>query len=159
MLTLFNKSSFIASALCLASLSAEYVFEQISVSASTGNAVSVLIAAKPETQTIHRVNFPSGKSSTVIKGSVPLGKKVTYIFHARKGQTIIALVTWNGSRVDGKNNEQGLSGFTFVKPDGQSYSDPQDDQFSATLTGDYKVIIAQPYKLSNPNYTFELSIR
>ncbi|MDF5730035.1 MAG: hypothetical protein PUP92_18980 [Rhizonema sp. PD38] len=159
MFTLFNKSSSTALALCMASLSAGYVLNQISVSASTGNAVSVLMAAKPQTQTTHRVNFPAGKSSTVIKGSVQLGKKETYIFHARKGQTIIALVTWNGSRVDGKNNEQGLSGYIFVKPDGQSYSDPQNDQFSATLTGDYKVIIAQPYKLSSPKYTFELSIR
>lgn len=105
-----------------------------------------------------RVQFATGKSSKTIKGSVPLGRKDTYIFRARKGQTILVDVTWEGERVGG-NEEQGLSGFTFVQPGGQTFEDPQDNQFTATATGDYRVIIAQPYKLTSPRYTFKLTIR
>ncbi|MGA9377298.1 MAG: hypothetical protein WBV73_00730 [Phormidium sp.] len=111
-----------------------------------------------------RVQFAPGASFTVINGSVHLGNQDTYIFRANKGQEIIADVTWKGERVNPPNNNdladiQGLSGFTFITPDGKSYEHPQNDTFAATVTGDYKVIIAQPYRLSNPRYTFKLTIR
>lgn len=106
-----------------------------------------------------RVQFAPGASSSVINGSVTLGNQDTYIFRANKGQQIITDITWKGERADGSNEEQGLSGFTFITPDGKSYDQPQDSTFEATVTGDYKVIIAQPYRLSNPRYTFRLSIR
>ncbi|XWK91316.1 MAG: hypothetical protein U7127_15085 [Phormidium sp.] len=111
-----------------------------------------------------RVQFAPGASFTVINGSVPLGSQDTYIFRANKGQEIIADVTWKGERVDPPNNDdpadiQGLSGYTFITADGQSYEHPQNSGFEATATGDYKVIIAQPYRLSNPRYTFKLTIR
>ena len=111
-----------------------------------------------------RVQFAPGASSSVINGSVTLGNQDTYIFRANKGQEIIVDVTWKGERVDPPNNNnladiQGLSGFTFITPDGQSYEHPQNDTFAATATGDYKVVIAQPYRLSSPRYTFKLTIR
>lgn len=111
-----------------------------------------------------RVQFAPGASSFVINGNVTLGNQDTYIFRANKGQEIIVDITWKGERVDHPNNDdpadiQGLSGFTFITPDGKSYEDPQNDTFAATVTGDYKVIIAQPYRLSNPRYTFKLTIR
>jgi hypothetical protein len=105
-----------------------------------------------------RVQFAPGASSFVINGSVTLGNQDTYIFRANKGQEIIADITWKGERVD-RSDDQGLSGFTFITPDGQSYEHPQNNVFEATTTGDYKVIIAQPYRLSNPRYTFKLTIR
>lgn len=105
-----------------------------------------------------RVQLSPGSSSAVINGSVQLGRKDTYIFRADKGQQIIVDVTWNGERVGG-SEDQGLSGFTFIAPDGESYENPQNDTFEATSTGEYKVVIAQPYKLSNPRYTFKLTIR
>lgn len=111
-----------------------------------------------------RVQFAPGASSFVINGNVTLGNQDTYIFRAKKGQEIIVDITWKGERVDPPNNDdpadiQGLSGFTFITPDGKSYEHPQNDTFAATVTGDYKVIIAQPYRLSNPRYTFKLTIR
>lgn len=105
-----------------------------------------------------RVQFAPGASSFVINGSVTLGNQDTYIFRANKGQEIIADITWKGERVD-RSDDQGLSGFTFITPDGKSYEHPQNDTFAATATGDYKVVIAQPYRLSNPRYTFKLTIR
>ncbi|MDZ8135772.1 MAG: hypothetical protein RM049_10785 [Nostoc sp. DedQUE04] len=142
-----------------ASLLSGYILYQIPVFANTPNTNRVLLTAQPKKDPIYRVKFAPGSSSTVIKSSVRFGKKDTYVFHARKGQTIIALVTWNGQRADGNNDEQGLSGFTFVPPSGEAIVDPQDDRFTATSTGDYKVIVAQPYRLTSPKYTFELAIR
>jgi hypothetical protein len=157
MFKFFNKR-LIVSTIGAASLLGGYAMYQTPAFAQL-NSNFVLLAAKPKKEAVHRIKFSPGSKSTVIKSSVSLGKKDTYIFHARKGQTIIALVTWNGDRADGKNNEEGLSGFTFVKPNGESFVDPQDDRFTATSTGDYKVIVAQPYQLTSPKYTFELTIR
>ncbi|MBD1923669.1 hypothetical protein H6F77_21715 [Microcoleus sp. FACHB-831] len=119
---------------------------------------TVQVSAEPINKVNQRVQFSRGSTSTTIRGSVPLGKKDTYIFRARKGQTIIADVTWRGTRV-GNSDDSGLSGFTFVEPSGKAIPDPQDITFSAISTGDYKVIVAQPYKLTSPAYTFKLTIR
>ncbi|OKH30423.1 hypothetical protein NIES2119_31015 [[Phormidium ambiguum] IAM M-71] len=105
-----------------------------------------------------RVQFAPGASSSVINGAVTLGNQDTYIFRANEGQEITADITWQGERVD-RSDDQGLSGFTFITPDGQSYEHPQNNVFAATVTGDYKVVIAQPYRLTNPRYTFKLTIR
>ena len=158
MLNFFNQR-LIAWTIGAASFLGGYVFYQTPVFANKINSDSILLAARPNKETIHRIKFAPGSSSTVIKSSVGFGKKDTYVFPARKGQSIIALVTWSGERADGKNNEQGLSGFTFVPPTGPAIVDPQDDHFTATSTGDYKVIVAQPYQLTSSKYTFELTIR
>jgi hypothetical protein len=158
MFLFFNKR-FIAWILGSTSLIGGYVLYQTPVFAKKWDSNFVLLAAQPQTKSTHRIKFPPGSTSTVIKSSVRLGKKDTYIFHARKGQTIIADITWNGTRVGGNKNDQGLSGFTFVEPGGESISNPQNAQFPATATGDYQVIIAQPYQLTSPAYTFKLTVR
>jgi len=83
---------------------------------------------------VERVQFPPGQTSTKISGEAPLGRRDTYIFRARKGQTISGDVVWQGKRV-GRADDQGLSGFIFVEPDGTSYKDPQDFYFVAKTTG------------------------
>lgn len=118
----------------------------------------VPVTASPLTKINQRVQFAPGKSGTTINGSVPLGKQDTYTFRARKGQTIITDITWRGTRV-GDKNEPGLSGFTFVQPNGERFEHPQDIYFIASSTGEYKVIIAQPYRMTSPRYTFKLTIR
>ena len=105
-----------------------------------------------------RVQFARGRSSTTINGSVPFGKRDTYIFRANRGQKITAFVTWQGEPVD-NTEEQGLSGFNFIAPNGQAFEDPQDIYFDATSTGDYKVVVRQPYRISSPRYKFELTIK
>lgn len=117
------------------------------------------LAAQQRRGVTQRVQFARGSSSATINGSVPLGSQDTYVFRARRGQTIIADLTWQGTRADGNDEEQGLSGFTFISADGTVTEDPQDIYFDATVTGDYKVIVAQPYRMSSPRYTFKLTIR
>ncbi|GET36417.1 hypothetical protein [Microseira wollei] len=116
------------------------------------------VSAQLQTGVTQRVQFEQGRFSTIIKGTVTPGNKDTYIFRARQGQEIIMDVVWEGTPVD-ENEEQGLSGFSFVQPDGKIFADPQDGYFNAASTGDYRVIIAQPYRLSSPGYTFKLTIR
>jgi hypothetical protein len=118
----------------------------------------VKVAAQSATGVTQRVQFERGRFSTIIKGTVAPGNKDTYIFRARQGQEIIMDVVWEGTPVD-DNEEQGLSGFTFIQPDGKSFENPQNAYFNAASTGDYRVIIAQPYRLSSPAYTFKLTIR
>lgn len=118
----------------------------------------VKVAAQSATGVTQRVQFEKGRFSTIIKGAVEPGNKDTYIFRARQGQEIIMDVVWEGTPVD-QNEDQGLAGFSFVEPDGKIFEDPQDGYFDATSTGDYRVIIAQPYRLSSPGYTFKLTIR
>jgi hypothetical protein len=118
----------------------------------------VKVAAQSATGVTQRVQFEKGRFSTIIKGAVEPGNKDTYIFRARRGQEILMDVVWDGTPVD-PNEEQGLSGFSFVQPDGKIFEDPQDGYFDAVATGDYRVIIAQPYRLSSPGYTLKLTIR
>src|SRR5260370_18184967 len=72
---------------------------------------------------VQRVQFPPGQTSTKIFGEAALGRRDTYIFHALKGQTISGDVVWQGKRV-GRADDQGLSGFIFIEPDGTSHKDP-----------------------------------
>jgi hypothetical protein len=118
----------------------------------------VPVSAQSRTGVTQRVQFERGRFSTMIKGSVQPGNKDTYIFRVRQGQEIIVDVVWDGTPAD-ENEEQGLSGFTFIQPDGNSFENPQDGYFNAASTGDYRAIIAQPYRLSSPGYTFKLTIR
>lgn len=118
----------------------------------------IKVAAQSATGVTQRVQFEKGRFSTIIKGSVESGNKDTYIFRARQGQEILMDVVWEGTAVE-QNADQGLSGFSFVQPDGKIFEDPQDGYFNAVSTGDYRVIIAQPYRLNSPGYTFKLTIR
>lgn len=118
----------------------------------------VKVSAQSRRGVTRRVQFARGSYSTIINGAVELGSKDTYIFRARQDQEIIMDVVWTGTPVD-SIDDQGLSGFSFVSPDGTSIDNPQDGYFTASSTGDYRVIIAQPYRLSNPRYTFKLTIR
>lgn len=138
----------------------EAIQSDLSVYLSQAKAVNTNLSVTTESQTKvnRRVQFAPGSSSIVIKGSVPLGSKDTYVFRARKGQTIITDIRWAGSRVGGEN-EEGLSGFTFIWPNGKSLPDPQDIYFKATSTGEYRVVIAQPYRLTSSKYTFKLTIQ
>lgn len=122
------------------------------------SATSFIPVAAQTNGITRRVQLPRGRSSTVINGSVPFGKKDTYIFRATRGKKIITDVTWVGERVESVE-DQGLSGFIFIAPNGQAFEDPQDIYFDATSTGDYKLVVRQPYRMTNPRYRFELTIK
>lgn len=122
------------------------------------SATSLLPVAAQTSGITRRVQFRRGTSSTIINGSVPFGKKDTYIFRASRGQEITTDLNWLGERVDNTEDE-GLSGFIFIEPDGETYEDPQNIYFKAKSTGDYKVVVRQPYRMSSPRYRFELTIK
>jgi hypothetical protein len=106
---------------------------------------------------VERVQFPPGQTATKISGEAPLGRRDTYIFHADKGQTISGELVWQGKRA-GRADDQGLSGFIFIEPDGTSHKDPQDFYFVAKTTGDYRVVVRASYRMTNYRYRFELSV-
>lgn len=110
---------------------------------------------QPGSEIVHRVRLPPGRTSTVITGEVSWGRSDTYIFSARKGQVLFADVTWQGERV-GRKEDEGLSDLMFIDPDGASHAEPH--EFEAKSTGDYRVVIRAPYKMTNYTYRFELII-
>jgi hypothetical protein len=89
-----------------------------------------------------RVRFPARRACTILRGSVQPPRRDTYIFHARQGQMIVTDVFYHGNTIKRRgDDEYGSSDFIFVHPDGERIEDAQDVIFSATQTGDYRVIV------------------
>ncbi|HBE21073.1 MAG TPA: hypothetical protein DEG17_07665 [Cyanobacteria bacterium UBA11149] len=115
------------------------------------------VEAQEKRNLTRRVRFPRGASSMTFNNSVPLESKHTYIFWASSGQLVTADLTWMGHPIEDQG--QGLSGLSLVFPDGSIVQDIQNSNFDTTSTGDYKAIIAQPYRQTSSRYTFTLTIK
>ena len=106
-----------------------------------------------------RVRFTTRRACTILRGSVQPPRKDTYTFHARKGQLIVTDVFYHGNTIKrSTEDEEGSSDFIFVYPDGQRIEDAQDVVFSATQTGDYRVIVRPTGRRTNPRYTLKISL-
>lgn len=106
-----------------------------------------------------KVRFPARRPCTILRGSVQPPRKDTYIFHARQGQLIVTDVFYHGSTIRRRtDDEEGSSDFIFVYPDGQRVEDAQDVVFTATQTGDYRVIVRPTRRRTNPRYTLKISL-
>lgn len=106
-----------------------------------------------------RVSFPARRACTILRGSVQPPRRDTYIFHARRGQLIVTDVFYHGSTIKRRtDDEEGSSDFIFVYADGQRVEDAQDVVFSATQTGDYRVIVRPTRRRTNPRYTLKISL-
>ena len=106
-----------------------------------------------------RVRFPARRACTILRGSVQPPRRDTYIFHARKGQLIVTDVFYHGNTIKRRgDDEEGSSDFIFVYADGQRIEDAQDVVFSATQTGDYRVIVRPTRRRTNPRYTLKISL-
>jgi hypothetical protein len=109
-----------------------------------------------------RVRFPARRACTILRGSVQPPRRDTYIFHARRGQLIVTDVFYHGSTVKTAkpriDDEYGSSDFIFVYADGQRVEDAQDVVFSATRTGEYRVIVRPTRRRTNPRYTLKISL-
>ncbi len=123
----------------------------------SGFSLLLPVKAQEQSNLTTRVRFPRGASSMTFNNSVPLGSKHTYIFGASSGQLITADLTWRGHPVEDQG--QGLSGLSLVFPDGRIEQDVVQVNFDTTTTGDYKAIIAQPYRQTSSRYTFTLTIK
>ena len=95
----------------------------------------------------------------VLTGAVQPKNFDTYIFHAAKGQTVVADTYYYGKETNRpKNDEEGVSGFVIVMPDGKKVEDPQDDQFTAEKTGVYKILVRPAYRRTTGKYAIKLSV-
>jgi hypothetical protein len=106
-----------------------------------------------------RVTLSKTKPCVILTGSVQPKNFDTYIFNAAKDQTIIAEPYFYGKETNRpKDDEQGLSGFVIVMPDGEKFEDPQDVQFSVENTGEYKVLVRPVYKRTTAKYALKISV-
>ncbi|HEX8707676.1 MAG TPA: hypothetical protein VF723_05395 [Pyrinomonadaceae bacterium] len=106
-----------------------------------------------------RVQFPAGRTTTVLKGVLRGTQDATYVVRARKGQTLIAHLSVANDccaslMIKGPDNN------SLTNPDGTDAS----DDFSIILqrTGDYRVIVFPPEtagRRDTARYTLELTIR
>jgi len=126
--------------------------------ASIGSAQSKS-GATPVKGITKRVALSKTKPCVVLEGSVQPKKFDTYIFKARKGQTVIAGPYYYGEETDRPtDDEQGLSGFVIVMPNGEKSEDPQDDQFQADKSGEYKILVRPAYKRTTGKYALKISV-
>ncbi|HYG12366.1 MAG TPA: hypothetical protein VD835_20655 [Pyrinomonadaceae bacterium] len=106
-----------------------------------------------------RVRLPVRRACTILRGSVQPPRRDTYVFHARQGQLIVTDVFYLGNTIRRRgDDEEGSSDFIFVYPDGQRVEDAQDVVFSATQTGDYRVIVRPTRRRTSPRYTLKISL-
>lgn len=105
------------------------------------------------------VTLSKTKQCVILTGSVQPKKFDTYIFQAAKGQIIIADPFFYGKETNRpKDDEQGLSGFVIVMPDGEKVEDPQDVQFNVEKGGEYKVLVRPAYKRTTGKYALKISV-
>ncbi|HEX8922265.1 MAG TPA: hypothetical protein VF766_12375 [Pyrinomonadaceae bacterium] len=108
-------------------------------------------AAQKGKSVVRRVNFPRGRTTTVLRGTVRRGISHDYLVHARAGQTMTLHLTTNAT---------GMS-LTILKPDGESWIDDTKD-WSGELpsTGTYRINVLPDTTTEQPTrYALEVMIR
>ena len=100
---------------------------------------------------VRRVNFPRGRTTTVLRGTVRRGLSHDYLVRARAGQSMTLHLTTNAS---------GMS-LTILKPDGESWIDDT-KSWSGELpsTGTYRINVLPDTTTERPTqYALEIMIR
>jgi len=100
---------------------------------------------------VRRVNFPQGRTTTVLRGTVKRGISHDYLLRARAGQTMtLHLAT----------EARGMS-LTILKPDGESWiDDTKDWSGELPLTGTYRINVLPDTTTERPtSYALEVMIR
>ena len=106
-----------------------------------------------------KVRFPARRACTILRGSVQPPRRDTYIFYARAGQLIETDVSYHGNTIRRRgDDEEGSSDFIFIYPDGERVEDAQDVVFSATKTGEYRVVVRPTRRRTNSRYTLKISL-
>lgn len=119
----------------------------------------VLLSTLVLAQTVRRIQFPKGRTTVVLKGSIRGSADVTYRLQARKGQKLTAHLAvprneYAGLLIDGPGG---------VRLTNQRGEDASDD-FSVVLprTGDYKLVVFPPDTADRrdvAHYTLEVTVR
>ena len=115
-------------------------------------------AAQTNTGITKSVTLTKAKPCVILTGLVQPKNFDTYTFHAAKGQTVITDPYYFGKEVGRKKDDEGISGFVIVKPDGEKWEDPQDVQFMVEKTGEYKVLVRPAYKHTTGKYSLKISV-
>ena len=100
---------------------------------------------------VRRVNFPRGRTTVVLRGTVKRGLSHDYLLRARAGQTMTLHLTTNAS---------GMS-LTILRPDGETWIDDTKD-WSGELpsTGTYRINVLPDTTTERPtSYALEVMIR
>lgn len=123
-----------------------FIFCAVAFVGAVGNAAA---------QTVSRVRFARGTSSTSIKGRIAGYKYVDYVVGVRRGQTLSFTLTTGGSAeaVLFTDTEQNV-------PDGDSVREYSDQ---TAYTGDYKIRVLMPRAFARrgavSDYTLRISVR
>jgi hypothetical protein len=110
-------------------------------------------------QSVRRIQFPLGRTTAVVKGTLKGSAEVTYLLRAKKGQTLLAHLAVARNE-DASLLIKGPGGTQLQNADG---SDAGDD-FSVTLpgTGDYSLVVFPPDTAGRndlAHYTLEVTVR
>lgn len=119
------------------------------------SSIEPALAQSRQTRT-RRVQFAPGRSSATFTDAVPLGNTHIYVLRVRRGQRVTTDLRWVGEALE--EQEQGLSGLSWQFPGQAIVEDVQQDRFDAPTTGDYRVIVAQPYRLTSDRYRLVLTV-
>lgn len=115
------------------------------------------VCVSAQRKNVQRIQFPPGRTTTVLKGVLRGDTEFTYLLRAKRGQTLLAHLSVKGEAsimVKGPNNR------SLTNADG---SDAGDD-FSIILqsTGDYRITVFPPDTADRKDmarYTLEVTIR
>ena len=100
---------------------------------------------------VRRINFPRGRTATILKGTVRRGLSHDYLLRARRGQTMTVHLTTDAA---------GMS-LTILRPDGETWLDDIKD-WSGELpsTGTYRINVLPDTTTERPTqYALEVMIR
>ena len=111
----------------------------------------VTASAQKGRSIIRQVNFPRGRTTTVLRGTVKRGLSHDYLLRARAGQTMTVHLTTNAG---------GMS-LTILKPDGESWIyDTKDWSGELPSTGTYRINVLPDTTTEQPTrYALEIMIR
>lgn len=113
-------------------------------------ALTTAAFAQKGTSVVRRVNFPRGRTTAVLQGTIKRGVSHDYLLRARGGQTMAVHLSSSGD-----------VGFEIITPSRQSLSGYTRD-WSGYLpeSGDYRINVLPPTQADAPaQYTLEITIR
>jgi hypothetical protein len=121
--------------------------------------LSSALSSSAQRKNVQRVQFPQGRTTTVLKGVLRGDSDMTYVVRATKGQTLLSHLAV----------ENDCCASILIKgPDGRDLTNADGtdagDDFSIVLrrTGDYRIVVFPPDTVARKDiarYTLEVTIR
>jgi hypothetical protein len=100
---------------------------------------------------VRRVNFPRGRTTTILRGTVRRGVSHDYLLRARAGQTMTVHLTSDSAQMS----------LTILQPGGETWMfDTRDWSGELPLTGTYRINVLPDTTTERPTrYALEITIR